>query len=723
MNESKPLRFAELVLKPCSLEYGTAPCTAALGVTGDFKCYNSPRTCQDPANYTEGAEQIIRWAMPTSDLPVDIEAMPCITSISRRPLRIDVGESLGVRESVTVTMHNFKHNDVGFDNYIDDRGFNTYSKGTYWGKFSARWGSLEGYEFRTVDGHVGQDIDDMTRRYYMIDKTTGPDAAGNFSFTAKDAMKFADSDKAQWPLPSEGVLASSLSDTATSLTLEPAGIGDLYYPASGVASIGDEKVTFTRAGDVITLTGRGLSGSEQDSHDAGETFQIAAVFTAQDPAAIIRDILQDATQLPSEYIDYNTWKTEVDDHLGRLYSAEIMQPTPVKDLIEELQREAGLTIFADLVNKKIVVKVLRSEVPVTSLNDDFFLAGTIASKQLVSKRVSDIWVYYAKYNPLEDQDEKKNFRAIYAKPSANPVAALENNPRAIREIMSRWITVFNQPAAVSVADRIISRYETIPREVSFKVPERFPLSLSSVVNIKSRIFENSQGDEADYFPCQITSIETKEGIHTAIAEEVILSAIDPPDPLLRIININANTLNVNLKTIHDSIYTPIVESATVRLIIASDVTIGSGSISNASLTIGDWPASVTIEIDGTGRIFGKGGDASFSSSLDGGTALYTRRAIDIIGDLDIWGGGGAGGYNYSFSQGMDVLGGGGAGYLEGQGEAGSDHPSGGSAGQNGDDGADEDSNIVFGGGSGYAIDGLSFVTKTGTLDIRGDEVN
>ena len=723
MNESKPLRYAELVINPCSLTYGSAPCSAAIGVTGTFKCYNSPRTCQDPANYSAGADQVIRWAEPTSDLPVEIEAMPCITNITRRPLKIDPGEGLGVRESVTVTLHNFKHNDDGFDNYISDRGFNTYNKGTYWGKFASRWGSLEGYEFRTVDGYEGQALADMTRRYYMVDKTMGPDAAGNFSFTVKDAMKFSDSDKAQLPRPSIGALASSLSESGTSLTLEPAGIGDLEYPASGTASIGDEKVTYTRVSDSVTLTGRGLSGSEQGSHDSGETFQQALVFSGVDPADILRDLLTDGTDLPSEYIDHASWSAEVSAYLGRLYSAEVMQPTPVKTLVEELQREAGLTIFADVVRKKVVLKVLRNEVATSSLNDDFFLAGTISSKPLISKRVSDIWVYYGKKNPLEKQSEKKNYGAIYAKTTTNPVVALENNPPAIREISSRWITIFNQPAATSVADRIISRYEVIPREVAFKVPERFPMSLSSVINVKSRIFEDSQGDEADQFPCQITAIETKNGIHSVIAEEMVLSVVPPPDPLLRIININSNTLNVNLKTIHDSIYTPVVENATVRLIIDNGVIIGSSGFGSPALTIGDWPSSVTIEIDGGGRIFGKGGDASFTSSLEGGTALYTRRAINITGDLDIWGGGGAGGYNYSVSLGLDVLGGGGNGYLAGQGETGPDHPQGGSAGQKGDDGVGEDLEIIFGGDAGYAIDGLSFVTKTGTLDIRGDEVN
>ena len=45
MNDTKRLQYVELVLRPCGLTYGESPCEAELGVTGEFKCYNSPRTC------------------------------------------------------------------------------------------------------------------------------------------------------------------------------------------------------------------------------------------------------------------------------------------------------------------------------------------------------------------------------------------------------------------------------------------------------------------------------------------------------------------------------------------------------------------------------------------------------------------------------------------------------------------------------------------------------
>lgn len=745
MNDTKELRFAELVIHPCSRVYGSAPCTAAIGVTGDFKCYNSPRTCQDPINYLAGDEQIIRWASPTSDLPIEVEAMPCITGISRRPQMIDAGEGLGVRESVTVTLHNFKHNDAGFDNYLSDRGHNTYEKGTYWGKFSARWGSLEGYEFRTIDGYEGQQLSEMTYRHYIVDSTAGPDAAGNFSFTAKDAIKLMDGDKSQWPKPSLGRLLAAISDVDTSLTLTPTGVGDAEYPASGTASIGDEKVTFTRVADVVTLTARALSGSQLSEHDEGETFQIAAVFVDQSPAEIIRDLLTDATDIDASYLDYAVWQAEMDAYLDRTYSAEVMQPTHVKTLITELCQEAGLTIFTNLNTKKITVKVLRQEVPTTSINDDSIVAGTISSKKLTEKRVSDVWVYYGKRNPLEKQSEQKNYRAIFAQLSGDSIAALENNPRAIREIPSRWITIFNSTAAVSVADRMISRYETIPRQLSFKVPNRYPIKLGSQFNIQSRIFEDSQGDQEAPLNCQVVQLENSAGVYTVLADEVIFNPIDPSNPELRVITIDADTANLNLRTAHDAIYTTALSGQTIKLVIADGITISSMGTGPA-LDIGFWAGGIEIEIDGSSlaKIRGHGGNSTLSDGENGGDAIYTEVPITITGDMEIWGGGGGGGAGINEIDGTNYAGGGGAGIVAGSGGVISPFPTdelggagyavglqfggdGGDVGVNGGGGQgfDQDDNPLYttGGIAGASINGSSLTLITGSPDLKGPQVN
>lgn len=736
-NDTKPLRYAELVLKACSHTYGVAPCTAALGVTGNHKCYNSPRTCQDPINFSGTEEQIIRWAVSTADLPLEIDATPCISSIDRRPQQIEPGEGLGVRESVTVSFFNFLHNDAGFDKYLSTRGYNTYNSGTYWGKFVARWGNIQGYEFRTVDGYVGQTLDEMDRRYYVVESTVGVDSSGKFSITSKDAIKFMDGDKAQAPLPSKGVLFAAIDEVATSLTLSPSTIG-ATYPANGLASIGNENVTFTRVGDVVTFTGRGLYGSKLEKHDAGETFQIALRFAPSDPSAIIYHLLDNYTDTPDEYLDVAAWIEETSAYIGRLYSADIMKPTPVKTLVTELIREVGLIFYTDLRLKKIALKAMRAFVPVVAFDDSTIIAGSLSSKTQFDKRVSDVWVYYGKRNPLEKQDNKENYTSIYADLTENVVVALEDSPRAIREIASRWITVFNSPAAVAVAESILARYEVAPRQVGFKVPPYITLQEGQAIYLQSRIFENDQGGLAPSFQCQILSTERSEQGYNVLAEEVNFTLIPPTN--IRVINITEDAYNINLRSVHDSIYAPIVSGNTVRLMIGPNVTIGSVNNSSFALTIGSWPVGVIIEIYGYG-IEGKGGDGDYGTGNNGGGALYTRHPITIAGDVNIWGGGGAGGagtYSPPFSTiPIPLTGGGGAGSTPGNPGAtktagsprtflgtGTGFGYGGAGGNPGLPG-EAGSGVLgqVGGSPGVAIDGISYVTITASPDIRGAQIN
>lgn len=54
----RPVSFAEVGCRKCLNTYGVAPCTAAIGVTGLNKCFNTLWTCQDIANYNDTVTRI-----------------------------------------------------------------------------------------------------------------------------------------------------------------------------------------------------------------------------------------------------------------------------------------------------------------------------------------------------------------------------------------------------------------------------------------------------------------------------------------------------------------------------------------------------------------------------------------------------------------------------------------------------------------------------------------
>ena len=70
---SKVVTYVELDLPYCANTYGTAPCTASIGVTGADRCYNCRKTCQDIANFS-ATTVTLRFAKPAAYLPRDVDA-------------------------------------------------------------------------------------------------------------------------------------------------------------------------------------------------------------------------------------------------------------------------------------------------------------------------------------------------------------------------------------------------------------------------------------------------------------------------------------------------------------------------------------------------------------------------------------------------------------------------------------------------------------------------
>jgi hypothetical protein len=225
---------------------------------------------------------------------------------------------------------------------------------------------------------------------------------------------------------------------------------------------------------------------------------------------------------------------------------------------------------------------------------------------------------------------------------------------------------------------------------------------------------------------QVTSIERDEDRLVIDAEEMLFSAfvdVDDPDGGgdAHLVIIDSDTYNVNLRTLHDSFYTAPVGGESIVCIIEAGSKVGSTSTAVPAFVVGDWPDSVDITIRILGRIQGRGGN----SGLAGGTAFYTRYAVTVDNDGQIYGGGGGGGF-YT-SGGVTAVfgyGGGGAGFNPGLGGTteigGAGDPGAGSGGGPGQPGVDSSGP---GGAAGTAIDGVSFVTFDTVGSIAGPQVN
>lgn len=735
-----PVTVVEVDIPYCSLTYGVAPCTASVGVTGDHKCFNLIRTCQDRENFLAGTKTL-RFCFPTEDVAFKrngspVPVIPSIQALAVTPAVINPGVDIGQRESVRVTFRDHPHSDAGLDKYLADRDYEPFERGTFWGKLRARLFSLEGYPMRVLRGRAGQDLSDMTAYHYVVDSLTGQ--SETVTLVGKDPLILSDKKTAQAPKISNGILATPIGSTDISATLLPMGIGDLEYPSSGKVAIGGKEICeFTRSGDTLTLT-RGQSGTEPQDHDADDRVQLVLEYDAESPANIVRDLLVTYTPgIDPNWIDLSEWETEVDDYIGRLYSAEIAEPTPVVTLLNELIEQVGLVFWWEPVSRKLKLRSLR---PVSDeariYTEDEILAGTFRAIEQPQRRISEVWTYYGLRNPLEPLDETTNYKAAIA--TVDPNASLDYANPAIKKVFSRWITDVNRSAASRLNSLLLSRYRDAPRKFSFELFNNCQPApvIGDGFRLTSWAIQDDTGAAAEV-PAQFVSVEPREDKYIVDAQESLFAEQDDLETV-RLVFIDSNTFNVNLRTLHDSIYSEPQAYDQIRCVISAAATIGSNT-GGPSFTVGDWPEDVAIEIVNNGAIVGRGGRGGdfLNTAGDGSTAFYTRVPVTVTNNGEISGGGGGGGAavqtpNPDISDDVFSYGGGGgagvpagaAGFYGGQpgtrvsGGAGYVYGGkGGDLGQAGGTGFDP------GGLAGAAVDGDSYVTFNALGTIKGARVN
>lgn len=772
---SKLLVYVEFDQPFCGRTYGTAPCTAAVGVTGDSKCYNSIPSCQDRANYIDDPVTL-RFAQSGAQyLPSSIEAIPSITNWSVSPSIISLGEDLGLRAEMRVTLkdHPWPDTGPGGDPYVAERAYDPFKQGTYWGKWRARVRYMRGRSIRLIKGYLGQPLDEMETRHFVIESVDGPNADGSVTITAKDPLKLADGDRAQCPVASRGFLQAEITDSGVTANLAPAGIG-VEYPASGyVAIAGAEICAFTRSGDVLTLT-RAQYGTEARAHAAEDRVQLCVEYIGQDAADIIADLFETYAHIDPEFIPVTDWQAETAAYSGRVFSTLIAEPTDVSKLVSELIQQAALSIWWDEIDRKIRLRTLRPiATDAQTFGPETMLQGTFRSREQPDKRVSQVWLWFGQRNPLKKLDDQENYRSVAVIADAD--AEADYGVPAIKKIFSRWIASFGRSSAERTCALILGRYRDPPRRFNFSL---FEAQAAEVLagqgyQVKYWNLQNDQG-EVEAIPIQITRLEPQAGMVALEAEEANYTRLDPVDLQNRTITIDTNTTNFNLRLAHDRLYPPPQpgDDFTLTAIIQSGAIVGGSVLGQPSFDVGTWTGfdGVTLNIINNGRIQGRGGNGgnghTSNAAVDGGTigqpgeagstGLYSRRAVTVTNNgaiLGGGGGGGAGGMSTWSSNRESGGGGGGQGYIPGSGGITIDGTknfkastpgtidaagvggwgangsanrggNGGLAGQPGTKGLGTSNEPgKAGGGGGRAIDGVSFLTITGAGAITGGQAN
>jgi hypothetical protein len=770
--ERKSLTYVEIDLDHCSLTYGVAPCTAAIPTTGAIKCFNSLGTCQDRANFTN-VPVMVRFGMRgVNYLPNTIECIPSMIGVNFTPATVSLGVDLGLRATLDVSFKDHPSSDfdggIVWDKYLSERTYDPFKLGTFFGKFRARNPFLRGRAIRWITGYEGQTLVEMETRHFIIESFDGPKPDGTYSITGKDIFKLADGDRAQAPLLNQGFIVADITNVATAATLSPTGIGNAEYPASGTLAIGGKEiVTFTRSGDVLTLT-RAQHNTVAVAHTAQEKCQVCLIYTGQKVSAIIRDLFVTYAGVDSAFIDLTAWDIEDTRYLGIVYTAIIANPTAVSDLVSELIKQAALVLWWNDIEEKIGFQVLRGVVPDEIIfNESNMIASSFNIEEQPDKRISQVWTFFAQINSLTTLDDEANYRSVAL--TVDLQAEADYGTPAIDKIFSRWIPVGGRAVALRLNDIQLGRYRDPPRVVNFELMRYNDsgVTLARGYNVGSWLLQDETGASIDV-PVQVTRLNPTASKMRIEAEE-ILFIVPAFDLANRQITIDANINNFNLRTAHDSIYPPPQSGDVVTCTIESAVIVGSADVFLNAFEVGGWPSGVIINIVLHGRMQGcggYGGKGAYNSGVGfingeagkfGGTAFFTTYPIVMSGAGEIFGGGGGGGGGGHGSLGFTVSisgggGGGGRGQLPGNGGSiysadfagipgsagtsesvgiggsggadsgrGGDGGGAGAAGANGIAGAGGSGGV--GGAAGTAIDGNSHITGGGSITVTGARIN
>lgn len=494
-------RVLELALDYCDLTYGTSPCAAVLGTTGTRKCFNTRATCQNPTNYAPSAKTY-RFFEAVEGVPRSFDGFPLLLDVEYTPGRIDPGRSLGQRAEVRVTLQDGLHHDRGVDKYVAEREtgaasssgerYVPYQRGTVLGRLKSRNAHYVGRLMRVRSGYLpwnhklppekqpawteAEVLAGLQTRLYVIESMNGPDAKGRMEIVGKDILKLTDGRRAVLPVPNSGRLVAAISAVGGTATLTPTGVGNSEYPASGTVVIDSEAMTFTRAGDVLTLTARGTDGTTAAAHAINAAVQLAKRYTSQRVDAILQDLLNVGAGINITYLPVGNWDREADVWLStHIFSLLITEPTGVDELVSSLMLESSVYCWWNEVDQRVEFKAVRpwyktTDPAIVALDDSsHVVADSLAVEELPNERITRVFVRFARADPTEPMDQKFNEQQGVLTIDADAESSDEFDDVRMLEINCRWLDSSNRAQAVQLAARMLARYGQTPRRLRFRL--------------------------------------------------------------------------------------------------------------------------------------------------------------------------------------------------------------------------------------------------------------
>ena len=513
MSNREPIEWIEIDVDQCTLTYGSSPCAAVLGTTGSQKCHNGFKTCQDKDNYDLGS-LTYTFSRPQSGLPTKVGVFPVLMSVSERSGVVNIAgtdnklNGLGKRETINWTCSDIPYHDRYTDKYANERvsgaaqadgiGYKPIDRGTLFGKLRARWPYYAGRAARYCTGFIdGGVLTGVVKRHFII-TDMDVDVRGNTTtFEAKDILHLADNEKALAPITSDGELLAAIDTVQTELTLTPENIGGTY-PASGRAVIGREMVDYTRVGDVVTITERGVAGTEITSHSIGDTFQTVFTKTIERVDDVIYDLLVNYANVDAAFIPVAKWEAEITRWASSMrLTVNIPKPTGVNKLIGELA-VLGLSVWWDSELQEIGLKINRppDEDSIFEVSDNRNIKD-ISISDRDDDRLTQVGFYSVISDPTENPVDGNSYSRLRQIVDLDAQSDNEFSDVKVRQIYTRWLGDGNESLIRILGKRLLNRFRWSPARYTFTLADDQDIRLTDVIRVNSRIAQDVTGLNID----------------------------------------------------------------------------------------------------------------------------------------------------------------------------------------------------------------------------------
>lgn len=505
----------------CNNTFGVAPCTAVLQGVGK-QCFNTYATCQDQANYDKGVKTLTFAKNQTAI--VDEYFIPSLVSYSTQATQVNIGArrtsafDIGKFSSLTVQFQDLIHSDNVVDPYRAERTYNPLEQGTFWAKWLARNPYFEGREIRVYEGYVGQTIAEMDYKKFLIDKISNPNSKGGVTINAVDPFRKLDAAKAQFPKQTQAELATDISSGDT-LLITSGRVIDGYEFGGNYLSIGTEIISYTTetnlGGGSYRYSGlvRGIFGSTSEEHKTGDAVQHTVYYDPDSPTSNLFDTIYGLfleAGFDGSDLDGQSWLEEIDTWLSTYsrLNRVLWKPTPINQLVGELQASCGFFMWFDEIEKLVKLKAIRPETEeLPTLNEDNNLIQNQTSSKLeTNERISEVWIDYSVTDYTGDLDKRESYSATKVRIDPTAASPNEYGERIVYNTQAKWL--FTLAQIDQLGFRTLSRYRDNTRFISFQLDAKDDLKVGQAFTLMYSGFTNEFGEPLD-LAWQVISRKTK----------------------------------------------------------------------------------------------------------------------------------------------------------------------------------------------------------------------